>query len=178
MATPAREDKRNLIEGLVAEHETYVRGLAVRLAPNPAGADDIAQEAFLIAFRKIDSIDTSYDVRPYLATIVRNLSRKAWDAAIRANRLKRDALAAYVERLSEDSTSLYEPSSKTALRACLENLPPRSHTLLQLRYHLDLHSKQIAGQIDSSAAAVRMALVRIRQQLKVCIEQASRQSPA
>lgn len=171
MAAPSHEDKRGLIEALVAEHEAYVRGLAVRLAPNPAGADDIAQEAFLVVFKKIESLDTSYDIRPYLAATVRNLSRRAWEATMRENKAKRDALAQYVEQLSADSCELYEESKKEALRTCLEKLPERSRAMLNLRYNVSLRSEQIAGQIESTAEAVRMALVRIRQRLRACIDQ-------
>ncbi len=162
---------RELVEEFVRLHEGYVRGLALRLAPHPAEADDIAQEAFMVAFRKIDALDTSYDIRPWLAATVRNLSRRAWEASMRERDMKRDALTRYVEQLGSESCELYEAPKKEALRRCLEKLPERSRTLLNLRYNLGLRSEDIARQISTSAEAARMALVRIRQRLRACVDQ-------
>lgn len=171
---------RTSVAEFVRGYEPYVRGLAVRLAPYPAEADDIAQEALIVAFKKLSSqgLDLRRDVRPWLATVVRNLSRRAWDAAIRENKLKHDALSKYVEQLAGESSELYEEAQKAALRDCVEKLPRRSAELLNLRYNLGLRSKCIAEHISSTAEAVRMALVRIRQKLKGCVEEALRRSEA
>jgi RNA polymerase sigma-70 factor (ECF subfamily) len=169
-------ERRETIEILVKEHEAYVRSLALRLSPDPADADDLAQEAFLIAFRKLDGLDLGRDLRPWLAATVRNLSHQAWEAALRDRRWKRDALAEYLESLAEEPSETYAEPAKTALRGCLEKLPERSRTLLNLRYNMNLKSEAIAGQITTSAEAVRMALVRTRELLRACIGRALREA--
>jgi RNA polymerase sigma-70 factor (ECF subfamily) len=172
MRPPGAPARRETIELLVKEHEAYVRSLALRLSPDPAEADDIAQEAFLIAFRKLDMLDVRRDLRPWLAATVRNLSHRAWEEALRNQRLKRDALAEYLEILAEEPSGLYAEPAKAALRNCLMKLPERSRTLLNLRYNMNLTSEAIAGQITTSAEAVRMALVRTRELLRACIGRA------
>lgn len=169
---------RDVVEGFVREHEAYVRALAARLAPDPAQADDLAQETFLVAFRKRESLDLSRDIRPWLATIVRNLSHRAWEKALRENRLRRDALSLFVEQLPEDASELYEGNAKAALRKCLDKLPERSRTLLNLRYNLGLPSEETAQHTASTAEAVRMALVRVRQALRQCMDKSLRGAEA
>jgi RNA polymerase sigma-70 factor (ECF subfamily) len=165
-------ERRGTLELLIKEHEAYVRSLALRLSPDPADADDLAQEAFLITFRKLGALDLGRDLRPWLAATVRNLSHRAWEAALRNKKLKRDALADYLEVLAEEPSGLYAEPAKAALRNCLEKLPERSRTLLNLRYNMNLNSEAIAAQVTTSAEAVRMALVRTRELLRACIGRA------
>jgi RNA polymerase sigma-70 factor (ECF subfamily) len=172
MGLPTGPERRETIESLVKQHEAYVRALALRLSPDPSEADDIAQEAFLIAFRKLDSLDVRRDLRPWLAATVRNLSHQAWEAALKNKKLKHDALADYLENLAEEPSGLYAEPAKAALRKCLEKLPERSRTLLNLRYNMNLNSEAIAGEITTSAEAVRMALGRTRELLRACIGRA------
>jgi DNA-directed RNA polymerase specialized sigma24 family protein len=87
MELPGELGRRETIESLVKQHEAYVRTLALRLAPDPSEADDIAQEAFLILFRKLDSLDARRDLRPWLAATVRNLSHQAWEGALHNKKL-------------------------------------------------------------------------------------------
>ncbi|MBN1673684.1 MAG: sigma-70 family RNA polymerase sigma factor [Kiritimatiellae bacterium] len=161
---------RQAIERFIAENEGYVRAIASRLAPIPADADDLAQQVFLIAMKKLDTFDTGRDVKPWLAGIARNVCHKAWDAAKREYGLKRDALAGYLDQLADEPSPLYTDARKAALKECVDRLPDRQRRILELRYGMGLLSELIAGQIRSTATAVRMTLVRVRQQLKVCIE--------
>src|SRR6516225_8016114 len=98
---PGELERGETIERLVRQHEAYVRALALRLSPDPSQADDLAQDAFLLAFRKLDSLDLRRDLRPWLAATVRNLSHRAWEAALKNKKLKHDALADYLENLAE-----------------------------------------------------------------------------
>jgi RNA polymerase sigma-70 factor (ECF subfamily) len=176
--TPASEPDRAALEAVVRRYETYVRALAARLAPSMAEADDIAQEAFFVLLTKRKDYDLIADPKPLLAAIVRNLSRQAWDRTMRSSKFKRDELAAYLEEVAEEDAPLYEEVCKEALRRCLEKTTDKERALLNLRYTVGCDSEDIAGRLSTSAEAVRMALVRIRQRLKGCIESALKESPA
>ncbi len=176
--SPTSDPDRESIEALVRNHEPYVRGLAARLAPTIAEGDDIAQESFLVLICKRKDFDLTIDVKPLLAAIVRNLSRQAWDRAIRDNKLRRDELAAYLEEMAADDAPLYENSCKDALRKCLEKTTEKERALLNLRYTVGCDSQDIADRLSTSAEAVRMALVRLRQRLKGCIENTLKEMPA
>jgi RNA polymerase sigma-70 factor (ECF subfamily) len=166
-----RARKKQIIERFVRENEAYTRSIALRLAPNRSDADDIAQEAYLVAVRRIADLDLEKDIRPWLAGVVRNLCRKAWEKSIREDKLKNDALARFVEDLAGQKPTSKWYDRKDALRKCSERLPSRSRELLNLRYNLDLTSGEIAQKISSTAQAVRTALQRIRYGLRDCIQQ-------
>ena len=59
---------------------------------------------------------------------------------------------------------------QAALQDCVEQLAPHARDILRLRYDEALDSNQIAGRMDSTTGAVRMALQRIREQLRRCVE--------
>jgi len=162
---------RSAVRRFVEAHHLYVRSIANKLAPDPSQADDLAHEAFLIAMRKADTFDPTRDVRAWLAGITRNVCRRAWRVAIRDRRLKRDALAEYMEQLADQPPELFPERALERLDHCLAKLSERGRTLLRLRYHLGLRSRQIAQEVASTADAVRMALVRIRGRLRTCLQQ-------
>jgi RNA polymerase sigma-70 factor, ECF subfamily len=57
-----------------------------------------------------------------------------------------------------------------ALERCLQKIPDKSQQLLRLRYEKDMKPGQIAGQVKSSVAAVKMNLHRIRHLLRDCVK--------
>ena len=52
----------------------------------------------------------------------------------------------------------------------LEQLPEKSRSLIAGRYRDEWKASFLADQFQMTAAAVRLALMRIRRQLKTCIE--------
>jgi RNA polymerase sigma-70 factor (ECF subfamily) len=56
------------------------------------------------------------------------------------------------------------------LRDCVEQLAPKSRQLVSGRYDDGWKAPDLAAHLNMTPAAVRQALVRIRLQLKRCIE--------
>jgi len=57
-----------------------------------------------------------------------------------------------------------------ALERCIEKLPEKSRQLLALRYEEDASMEGVAAAVNSTAAAVRVMLFRIRNLLAECIQ--------
>lgn len=53
---------------------------------------------------------------------------------------------------------------------CLKDVPEKLRTLLNLKYHDESSSEEIASSLERSVAWVRTTLCRVRQQLRDCIE--------
>src|SRR5262245_38821467 len=64
-------DKLHLFEILAKEHEPMLMAYILSMVPDAALAEDIAQEAFLIAFRKISSLRKEDSFAAWLRGIAR-----------------------------------------------------------------------------------------------------------
>lgn len=154
-------------------HGQFVRALALRLAPFPGLAEDIAQQVFLEFISKADEWDLDEEVRPLLSTMTRHVALRCWRERTRAMSAEMRGLAEHIRQLAEGSNvEWYRPEEQAALQQCLERLPDKSRRLIELHYHLEVSSVEIAQQMQMTAEAVRRALFRLRQQLRMCIEAA------
>lgn len=79
---------------------------------------------------------------------------------------------ALLERISntflEIAPALREEESY--LDVCLTKLAPEARRMVRLRYYDLLDSREIARVLDKSEVAIRVGLLRIRDQLRKCIE--------
>ena len=158
------------IARLVEAHAGFVRATALRFAPAPGVADDIAQQVFLEFVAKADEWDLTRDVRPLFVGITRNIARRAWRDYIRALPTHSRELAEHIRHLAEgEETTSYSPEHFLILKRCVEKLPAKSRRLVELHYYLEIASVEIAAQTAMTADAVRRALFRLREQLRRCI---------
>lgn len=70
----ARRGGREAFAELVRRHERQVYGIALRMAGNPADADDLAQEVFLTAWRSIGSFRGGSSFYTWVYRIAVNVS--------------------------------------------------------------------------------------------------------
>ena len=59
---------------------------------------------------------------------------------------------------------------REALEACLDELPPKSRRILDLRYVEERSAEETARKIGSTSGSVRVLLSRVRTVLSSCIE--------
>src|SRR5688572_13999274 len=71
----ARQGSEAAWETLVQEHQQAIFRLAYLMLGDASDAEDIAQEAFVRAFRALDTFDETRPVRPWLLSIAANLAR-------------------------------------------------------------------------------------------------------
>ena len=137
---------------------------------DPAAAKDLAQETALVLFRRFGEYDGE---RPFLGWAlgvaqfqVRGFHR---DAARSLVCFDTELFDQFTEMWAETAAAASERSS--ALEVCLERLSARPRQMVRLRYFDELNSEEIARRLGSKSAAVRVALQRIREQLRACLEQ-------
>jgi RNA polymerase sigma-70 factor (ECF subfamily) len=149
----------------------FVRSLALRLAPAPGLAEDIAQQVFLEFVAKADQWDLDREVKPLLATMTRHVALRCWRERSRAMSAEMRGLAEHIRALAEGSeVEWYRAEEQAALRHCLQQLPEKGRRLIELHYDLGVSSVDIAAQMEITAEAVRRALFRLREQLRKCIQ--------
>ena len=143
------------------------------LGVNADSVDDLAQETFLIAYRELDRFDRERDFGKWLRGIALNEVRNETRRNARRGRiLHEDVTEHLLAVMQPDATEeRFEPEDFRALRDCLECLPEKSRQLISGRYLDEWNASILADKFDMSATAIRLALMRIRRQLKTCIEE-------
>jgi RNA polymerase sigma-70 factor, ECF subfamily len=71
----AETDRHLLAESLLDHYYAGIHRLALSILQDRAEADDVAQDTFITALRRIDSYDPGTNMRAWLSTIAVNLSR-------------------------------------------------------------------------------------------------------
>lgn len=128
--------------------------------------EDIAQESYLKAFKALHTFDDEKEFAPWLRGIARN---QVWEYYA-SEQAKKNLFAELLLRHSMEENQEIPHFRMSHLLACLKKLPAKAMTLVNLKYYHAKKSDEIAGICEQKPAAVRIALMRIRLQLKDCIE--------
>jgi RNA polymerase sigma factor (sigma-70 family) len=77
-----------------------------------------------------------------------------------------------LERISQTLLEVSPAQRDEALylENCLKKLSPQSSELIRFRYYESLGSREIAKKVGATEVAIRVTLLRIREQLRKCIE--------
>jgi RNA polymerase sigma-70 factor, ECF subfamily len=160
---------------LVQRHHADVRAcLAVRLN-NTHDAEDLAQEVFMTAFRRIGDCDPTRPIRPWFRGIamklLANFRRKSRPELIGSHEELQALLDAELEaRFTTAHGQGNEGSELEALVECLEKLENPARNLLRARYEEGESLDGIAARLGRKASAVSMQLHRLRVVLGDCVK--------
>jgi len=150
----------------LAEHQQFVRRLALGLARDEAGADDLVQETWLAAL--VGGSGKIVNPRAWLATAMR---RRAQNAA-RAEGVRHEHEARAARREASEDERLHERVSfQHSLVAAVLELDDPYRTVVMLRYFQGLSPAAIARRRNVPAATVRSQLARALAQLRAKLEQ-------
>jgi RNA polymerase sigma-70 factor (ECF subfamily) len=173
----AKAGDREAFSQLVRMHQAVVRAYVSAHIRGPEAADDLAQEVFLRAYRRLDAfqLPDSGSIRPWLLGIARNLLLEHLRAEIKLQ--ARGALgleAALATCHLDGAQSAREPLEIErrieALQRCVDKLGPAASTLVQRHYFQKQTLASLAAEEHKQESALRMRLLRIREALRACIE--------
>lgn len=123
-----------------------------------AGAEDLAQEAFLRAFRDWSAVSAMESPSGWVRRVVLNLARS------RLRRLQVEAGARL--RLIKPSTLVTQEVADEAFWDEVRRLPARQSQVLALRYIEDLSIRQISDVLGIAEGSVKASLHQGRERLK------------
>ena len=171
LVTSAKSGRLAAYGELVARHQDGVRAfLAIRLG-NPHEAEDLAQEAFVTAFRRLDEFEDGQAFAPWVRGIAFNLLRNYLRKHRPLAAGNAEDLAALADaRLAERFTPVQESGLLAALERCLQKLGESDRALLHRRYHDEASVADLAKSGGRGQSAVTMHLFRLRQSLAACIQ--------
>jgi len=159
-------------EALVDMHAQYVYNLALRVVQNPAEAEDLAQEAFLRAWRGLPAFRGQSKFSTWLYRIVTNLCYN------HLPRIKRE-LASLVpdeeaiglpDEYQSPEQSVLNAELRTHLHNVIEGLPESFRLLVTLRHLQGMSYKEISKVTGMPLGTVKTGLYRARQMLKIALE--------
>lgn len=164
-----------MIEAIVREHHAGLRAFVRSLGVEEAWVDDVAQETFLVAYRKMDDWDPERCAGRWLRGIARHLAANERRKEARRSRLLHDGLADLLAGAATDSpTPVAELLS--ALHGCMQELPADGRALLQRRYAEGETAEAIAAEHQGRADAIRQRLLRLRLLVKRCVERKQKEA--
>ena len=167
-------NKVKRFEKVALSHIDAAYNLARWLTKNDHDAQDIAQEAYLRAFRSFDSFNGE-DGRAWLLTIVRNCCY-SWRRGKRGT----EDVPYDDEAHSTDTTSRYAADARAIgesergnLASALETLPAEFREVLVLREIEDFSYREIARVTGVPIGTVMSRLARARERLRRVLKQSA-----
>ena len=155
---------------LVAAHQQALFRLAYLILGDPQDAQDVAQEAFIRAYRHLCDFKDDYPLRPWLLRITANLARnrqrslgRYWVALTRFGRSQGEMPHNSLEKVSarKNQTEL--------LWQAIRQLPKSDQEVIYLRYFLEISVRETAQVLGVLPGTVKSRLHRSLQRLESVI---------
>lgn len=152
---------------LVRQHAAAVIDFTARLLPDRREAEEVAQDAFVKAFRNLSSFRGE-------SSLLTWVQRIAYHKAVDHLRQQRPYMVAIdeVPTLLEDEEMVMEREERILLiEEAVDRLTPDDQLLLHLFYYEDRPLRDIAYIMDVEPNTLSQRLHRIRKKLMVMIKQ-------
>ena len=146
---------------LIRRHQDFVYGAVLRVVKNPTQSEDIAQEAFMRAYRGLENFRGDAQVRSWLYRIATNL---AMNAVTRKREVPTETLP---EQASGNvpAREMERSELRAHLREAIAELPDDLRVPLVLREYDELSYQEIADTTGLPLNTVRTRILRARRAL-------------
>lgn len=168
LARRVQEGDVNAYDLLVGRHLKKAYRVAYRYLNQAQDAEDLVQEAFIAALRRIDSFDST---RPFAPWFYRILVNRCLNA--RKSRARRGTVELSREVVSGRASPLLEAERselRQQLREAMEELPDRQKTIVALSDVEGFTSPEIAEMLNITDGTVRWHLHQARRVLRNALE--------
>jgi len=170
----ARNGDRAAFGALVRLYQRRAYAAAYSIVGNTEDALEIAQEAFVRAFRAMDRFDTKMPFYPWLYRIIRNMCFNHLKRRQRRGEHSLDGMMATGfdlpcgERTPEEIAQFAD--LKRAIHEGMQGLTPDQQEILRLRHFLEMSYNEIAECLDIPAGTVMSRLHGARKSLRRLME--------
>ena len=162
----ARRGDRKAFSRLMEPYRRELVAYCYRHVGSLAEAEDIAQEAFVRAYRAMETFEGRATPRAWLYKIAHNLSinhvqrRPSWESLADSEEAGRVETSIAAEAAGQGREDV-----RLGFVALMQSLPPRQRAALVLRDVLGWSAEEAAGILGATVPAVKNALARARQTL-------------
>lgn len=164
----ARDGDRDAFDALVTRHQRQVYQLCYRFVANHEDASELAQDAFVRAYRSLGAFEGQAQFSTWLHRITVNvcLNRLALKTYPRAPVAAIESVPANEEAAD---AAMVRSERAERVRAAIAELPEKQRATLILRVYHDLPHEEIARILGSTVSAAKTnffhALGNLRKQL-------------
>jgi RNA polymerase sigma-70 factor (ECF subfamily) len=164
-------------ERLYRLHRTRVYALCLRMTGNPAEAEDLTQDSFLIVFRKIGSFRGDSSFSTWLHRIAINVAlmrrrrKTSLETSLEENSEPGSDRAGPLESLARNDLFLAGLIDRVQLERALEQLRPFHRLVVVLHDVQGYKHNEIAKMLDCSIGNSKSRLHRARARLRQLLEE-------
>ncbi len=159
-----RDDAFRFVEDLFARHQNEIYAYLVRMVRDPELAADLAQDAFVKAYKAYDSLEKPENARAWLYQIAH---RVALDDFRRKRIVRFVPLVGETRNTAPSAEHLVMDAHLSGeLQRALERIPERQRSALLLAELHDLTGVELAATLGVSHVAARALLTRARESLR------------
>ena len=174
LLTEALDGSDSAFQQLILLEQQKVRVYLARYVFSAHEVDDIAQDVFLTAYKRLSTFRFESKFSTWLLAIARNKAMQYLRSEIRRRRRRENYLESEVVRHRLEQAESEKPAQQleriTALRDCMEQLPSHGRSILEKFYFEKISTSEIAEAESKNDGAIRMKLFRIRQKLANCVK--------
>ncbi len=155
---------------LLTEHQGNIRAFIVSLMPGNPDVADVLQETNTVLWRKRDRFEPGTNFLAWAFRIAR------YEALRQLHRQRRSGHVAFSEKTVGLLAEVEPPEHSaedllSALDLCLDKLSDSQQELVRERYTPGHTLEDLAARTGRTAGSLRIALMRIREVLRRCIDQ-------
>ncbi len=165
------QGKPDAFSPLVEYYSARIYAHLYRMVRNREEAEDLTQETFVLAYRKIGSYDRTRPFRNWLYAIATNVGKNAARSRRRRIPSALEDQGTEVSVVDDGSAELAESHElKDRLAGAVNQLPDPLPVLIQLYYQEGLTIAEAAKVLEMSEGAAKVALHRARKTLRTMLE--------
>lgn len=172
----AQKNDVHAFEKLIAEHQTTVYNIALKIMGNPEDAQDAAQEALIKVFKNIKKFKGDSKFSTWLYRVTHNVCLDE----LRKRKTNISSIDEYYEddknpvlniadEIPTPEQQLLNKEQAQMLKKAINSLPPVSKAAIYLREVKDFSYEEIAKIQKCSVGTVKSRISRARVQLKEII---------
>ncbi len=154
---------------LVIRHQKAVFATVWRIVRSREAAEDITQEAFIRAWRRLSEFDDSRPFRPWLIRIALNLAVSYMRREARIVPLDDEVVGRMPAQEESSRETVVRAEIAGQLRQAVDGLAPESNAIVSMFYHDEMSITEIARVIGKKPGAVKVALHRARLRLRQAV---------
>ncbi len=157
--TLARTGNQEAFARLLTRHQQHICGLALSVVRDVAASEDVAQDAFVRAWRALPTLRDDAAFVGWLRTTTRRLALDAWRERKRRERLRPPPAPPMIDEVEYAEEAAF-------VNAALNDLNDDDREILIAQLREDLSLKELALRLEVNEAAAQKRLSRARQRLQ------------